>query len=94
MSDVCGTLTGMTRVGYARASTREQNLDSQLDALRAAGCERVFVDKVSGKLTRRSQWDACRDYLRPGDEPRGLSTNPKPAAGRRTARHPSGGTGP
>lgn len=58
----------MTRVGYARVSTREQNIDSQLDALHAAGCERVFVDKVSGKLARRSQWDACRDYLRPGDE--------------------------
>jgi DNA invertase Pin-like site-specific DNA recombinase len=68
LSDVCETLTGMTRVGYARVSTREQNIESQLDALSAAGCERVFVDKVSGKLARRSQWDVCRDYLRPGDE--------------------------
>jgi DNA invertase Pin-like site-specific DNA recombinase len=45
-----------------------RNVDSQLDALREAGCARVFVDKVSGKLARRPEWDACRDYLRPGDE--------------------------
>lgn len=58
----------MARVGYARVSTREQNIDAQLDALAAAGCERVFLDKVSGKLAHRPQWDACRDYLRPGDQ--------------------------
>lgn len=58
----------MAKIGYVRVSTREQNIDSQLDALRDAGCERVFADKVSGKLARRPQWDACRDYLRPGDQ--------------------------
>src|SRR3712207_383746 len=35
--------------------------------LTAAGCERLFVDKVSGKLASRAEWDACRDYLRSGD---------------------------
>jgi DNA invertase Pin-like site-specific DNA recombinase len=58
----------MSRIGYARVSTRTQSDDSQLDELAAAGCEKVFADRgVSGKLARRPQWDACLEYLRPGD---------------------------
>lgn len=54
-------------IGYARVSTREQNDESQIDLLTEAGCERIFQDKVSGKLAKRPDWDACREYLRPGD---------------------------
>lgn len=67
LDTVCETIWGMSKVGYARVSTREQHEESQLDILTAEGCERVFVDKVSGKLARRPEWDKCLDYLRPGD---------------------------
>jgi DNA invertase Pin-like site-specific DNA recombinase len=58
----------MARYGYARISTRSQRDDSQLDALRAADCERNWTDTASGKLDRRPEWDNCLDHLRRGDE--------------------------
>jgi len=58
----------MARIGYARVSTRTQNDDSQIDALTAAGCARIFRDVCSGKLASRPDWDACLDYVRDGDE--------------------------
>lgn len=67
LSDVFGTMSGM-RFGYARVSTTEQNPDSQLDALHAAGCERVFLDKASGKLARRPDWERLDEQLRAGDQ--------------------------
>ena len=57
----------MALIGYARVSTTGQNEESQEDLLTEAGCERVFVDKASGKLARRPRWDACLEYLRTGD---------------------------
>lgn len=63
------TVFGMAHeVGYARVSKREQNPDAQAAELRAAGCERVFVDHgESSRVADRPQWLACLDYLRPGD---------------------------
>ncbi|WP_255635098.1 recombinase family protein [Nocardia sp. alder85J] len=58
---------GDALIGYARVSTRDQNLDRQHRALEAAGCQRVFADKKSGKNAEREELWACLDYLRPGD---------------------------
>lgn len=57
----------MARIGYARVSSKDQNLDSQLDLLKAAGCENVFEDKVSGVKESRPAWDRLLEFLRPGD---------------------------
>lgn len=54
-------------VGYARVSKHEQNLDLQKDALAKAGCEKIFVDKVSGVAAARPGIDEAIAYLRPGD---------------------------
>lgn len=55
-------------IGYCRVSTSEQNLDRQLDALREAGCDRIFEDHgVSGMRGRRPGLDACLDFLRDDD---------------------------
>ncbi|MEW8509141.1 MAG: recombinase family protein [Candidatus Thiodiazotropha sp.] len=53
--------------GYARVSTQDQNPDLQLDALKAAGCEEVFQEKVSGRSRARPELDACLRTLRKGD---------------------------
>jgi DNA invertase Pin-like site-specific DNA recombinase len=57
----------VSRIGYGRVSTRDQNPDSQRDALTEAGCDRIFIDKASGKIDRRPELDKALVYLRPGD---------------------------
>lgn len=54
-------------VGYARVSTHDQNPALQLDALKAAGCERVFVEKATGAQRDRPELKAALDYIRAGD---------------------------
>lgn len=55
----------MAKIGYARVSSKEQNLERQLQALE--GVSKVFSDKISGQSTERPQLKAMLDYLREGD---------------------------
>jgi DNA invertase Pin-like site-specific DNA recombinase len=54
-------------VGYARVSTDLQTTDGQIDALKAAGCERVFEESISGTRADRPQLAAALEYAREGD---------------------------
>jgi DNA invertase Pin-like site-specific DNA recombinase len=56
-----------TLIGYARISTSGQSLDLQIDALRGAGCARVFSDTASGSVAERPQLAAALDHLRRDD---------------------------
>ncbi|WP_436868504.1 recombinase family protein [Staphylococcus equorum] len=57
----------MTKVGYARVSTRDQSLDLQIDALENFGCSKIFSEKVSGRKKNRTELDKCLEYLREED---------------------------
>ena len=52
---------------YARVSTVDQNLDTQLDILTKAGCERIFQDKITGMSLQRPALDELLGLLREGD---------------------------
>src|SRR3954468_13141972 len=54
-------------VGYARVSTQEQDLALQLDALRSAGCDKVFEEKASGAQRERPALKAALAYMRQDD---------------------------
>ena len=55
------------RIGYARVSTRDQNLEMQLDALNQAGCKRIFTDKLSGAQVERPGLTEALSHLREAD---------------------------
>ncbi len=54
-------------IGYARVSREDQKLELQLQALNAAGCDRIFSDKKSGAQKLRKGLDEALSHLRPGD---------------------------
>lgn len=54
-------------VGYARVSTSQQDTALQIDALKAAGCERIFEETASGAQRDRPQLKAALEFARPGD---------------------------
>ena len=56
------------RYGYARVSTAKQDHANQVDALKAAGCDLIFMEKVSGKSTNgRTEFKRLMKTLKPGD---------------------------
>lgn len=55
------------RIGYARVSTRDQNLEMQLDARAKAGCQRIFTDKLSGAHVERPGLKEALSHLREAD---------------------------
>ncbi|MBL8067950.1 MAG: recombinase family protein [Armatimonadetes bacterium] len=57
----------MAIIGYARISTSDQSTDLQTDALRAAGCSKLFSDQMSGARHDRPGLQQALDYVREGD---------------------------
>lgn len=55
------------KLGYARVSTQDQNLSLQLDALKAAGCSKIFQEKASGSKTERPELNRLLEIIREGD---------------------------
>jgi DNA invertase Pin-like site-specific DNA recombinase len=55
------------KIGYARVSTKDQNLESQLDHLTKAECELIFQEKVSGTKKERPELEKMFTQLRKGD---------------------------
>jgi DNA invertase Pin-like site-specific DNA recombinase len=54
-------------IGYERVSTDDQNLALQHDALQAAGCEKIFADKMSGAKADRPGLKEALEFARKGD---------------------------
>lgn len=57
----------MSKIGYIRVSTIDQNTDRQQIALSELGIKKLFIEKVSGKNTERSQFKKMMEYIREGD---------------------------
>ena len=55
------------KFGYARVSTKDQNLNLQIEALEKAGCEKIFNEKISGSTKNRPELDKMIAHLRKDD---------------------------
>lgn len=55
------------KVGYARVSTADQNLETQIEQLERAGCQKIFQEKESGAKSNRPELTKALDYIREGD---------------------------
>lgn len=65
---VCAQAPQTARIfGYARVSTDEQILDMQVTALRAAGCQDIFEEKISSVNAKRPQFNLMMKHVEPGD---------------------------
>lgn len=58
---------GAMKIGYARVSTSEQNLDRQIDLLEEAGCDRIYSEAISGAAKEKPELQKALDALREGD---------------------------
>lgn len=56
------------KIGYARVSTKDQNLELQIEALQKVGCEKIYQEKISGATKTRPELDSMIVHLRKGDE--------------------------
>src|SRR6266487_5222994 len=57
----------LMKIGYVRVSKQEQHEALQIDALKEAGCEKWFMDKMTGSKAERKGLDEALAYVRPGD---------------------------
>ncbi|RYX80495.1 recombinase family protein, partial [bacterium] len=55
------------KIGYARVSTQDQNLDLQLNELTKFGCTIIYQEKISGKNAERAELKKLLDSVRKGD---------------------------
>ncbi|HCK4828189.1 TPA: recombinase family protein [Pseudomonas aeruginosa] len=60
-------MSGKLLIGYARVSTDDQELTNQRAELHAAGCSRIFAEKITGTHSKRAELARMLDHLRPGD---------------------------
>lgn len=58
----------MVKIGYARVSTFDQHLDTQVASLQSAGCSVIRSEKISGKsMSGRKELELILEFIRPGD---------------------------
>jgi DNA invertase Pin-like site-specific DNA recombinase len=55
------------KIGYARVSTSDQNLERQIDILKKEGCEKIFEEKITGTKAERPELNKLFEHIRKGD---------------------------